>query len=328
MTRLSGNTVLLASLIQYYNKMISDNFNTTNCPTINHLVKGVMAVLKVSASEASTKLKEWSTEVQENFTASNAMAIGCVGSTEDVKECLKTQGVLLTELLKNQNKMQQQQLEMTQLINGLQNNITDLEIPSPAKSPAKRSRVELEANDIKLSSSSSSSSWSSTKKLKGSGTKRNEKNLTIKQLLEAAARAEAVDGQNETFCFTFALAQADPSKKNESAKIKVSLNFVYSHVTSDEMKLLKAGDPKNDTVKRELLSKTCTGIHDKVEAALLKLKGKVKSGPRETYTVISVYDKLKQPAEKGGGVEALFREPLEKEKEEGGEEEEEEVMVE
>ena len=55
--------VLLASLIQYFNNMCADGFTITNYPNINQLVKGVMKVLNASESEASNKLKEWSTEV-------------------------------------------------------------------------------------------------------------------------------------------------------------------------------------------------------------------------------------------------------------------------
>jgi hypothetical protein len=228
---------LVASLIQYYNKMLEDGYTTGNCPTINKLVVGVMELFDVSASVSASKLKGWSTEVQENFTAMNAMATGNIASTDEIRDTLQANAVVSATILKKLTSIETRLSTLEASLQGVSDGVTDLGSPAGTPPQLKR-RVELDDE-----SSSSSSSSSSSKKVKA---EQNEKQWNIDKVLEAVVRGGAIEGEGEEFCLEFCKTLCKP---NEQAKMRKTLKFVYENIEDDEMAVLKVGDPKNDNEK-------------------------------------------------------------------------------
>jgi hypothetical protein len=242
-----------------------------NCLTVNHLVQGVMAVLDVSASAAMSKLKTWSTEVQSSFTANNAAAIGCLHATDDIVEVPKSNGIVMTAMYQKMESMERRMSNLERGVAGVQDDVTDIGLPSPPHSPQKRKAQQLSEIDLSLDSSSSSSSSSSSFKKGGAEKIQNEKLQNIDALLEAAVREDAITGSGENFCLGYCLKRVSC---NEQKKVKTTMKFVYDHIDEEDMKVLKNGNPGNDNEKTMKLKKTCSTILEKVTAAILLKQGK------------------------------------------------------
>jgi len=107
-------------------------------------------------------------------------------------------------------------------VGGVQDDVTDI-----ALSPEHSKKRTLNSTDMSMSSSSSQSSkllFPASKKAKETETiSKNNKNPEIDSLLEAAALANDVSGTGNQFCFSY--CNKFESMKNESAKIKSSMNF-------------------------------------------------------------------------------------------------------
>ena len=93
--------MLHTTLVRHFNKMLSDGFTVSNCPTINEMVKKVMTLEQLSASEAKKKLQAWSKSVSDEFVLVNNGAIGGGVMTDDIEEQLKSNNALLTAILKS-----------------------------------------------------------------------------------------------------------------------------------------------------------------------------------------------------------------------------------
>ena len=279
--------MLLATLIRHFNKMLSDGFSITNCPTINDMVKKVMALEGISASEAKKKLQAWSKSVDDEFVLANNVAIGAM-DTGDMLEQLKSNATLLTAILQKMNRFELELKDLNIKLGGVQDEVVNFTFP-PEHTKMKRGLEE----DLSMSASSSQLSKSifPAKRVKTETSSKNNKNPEIDALLESAALANDVSGTGDQFCLRF--CKKYESMQNEIAKIKTSMSFVSQWVSEAEMAVLKLGNPGNDMAKMQSLKKTCADIKKKVVDELMKRLGKVKPGPTETFTVVSIAGKLK-----------------------------------
>jgi hypothetical protein len=282
---------LLASLIQYYNKMTSDGYTTNNCPTINKLVTGVMEVEGVVASVAMEKLRGWSAEVQSSFTANNAMALGCLHNNDDIKEILKSNGLVLTQVLQKLERLERSGSNVELGMDRLNGNVVDFTMsPNGSTQTVLKRSIEPNMNLTVEGGSSSSSSTSSYKRVKQDGDK-NAKQPNIDKVLEDAVRAGGVVGEGSDFCLQFCMGMCGGS--NNYSKVRTTMGFVYDRIEAKEMTVLKDGDPKNDNDKTVLLKTVCSAILARVVASILVIQGKEVASKNESWTLISIASKVK-----------------------------------
>lgn len=281
---------LLASLVQYYNAMIADKLSVYNCPVLHKLLHAVMEVEAVDGASASALLRTWSTEVQSNFTAKNAVAIGCANSSDDIKEFLKMSSSCTTELLKQINMLTLEVANLKNQLTTVSDNLMGVavkvdEVTSPQKRAPQKPRMmepkDDDSDDDSDETDESDDKDTSTKKRKlsvskfditftpgkasSSGDKRAYSSWpTIPYFLEDLANQGDLKGMGDK---TYQFA-------SEHVNVKRTMKHVKDHITKEEMMVLKSKGVGNTSgEKATSLKNTCNNIYTKARDDIMDKLG-------------------------------------------------------
>ena len=214
---------------------------------MNKILQAVMRVEQINAKEALETLAKWSQEIDTDFIATNAVAIGCRNTTGDVRDFMEATSLIMQQLTLTNKILVREVAEMKRLLKGVS---TDVQVVA-ALTPTKATSRALTAFDTTLSKVPKPGS-------EGEVTQLNMNGAPVKKTPSNKKAKNATYPKLATFLADLALAgniagmgvQAYEYKA-EAAKIKKSMAFTRFHITSEQMVVLKDKGTNRSGHKRE-----------------------------------------------------------------------------